>query len=48
LSFEQHRKYIEDNPVKAGLAQTPDEYRFGSTYLKKRKFTGAGQAAEEG
>ena len=41
LSFEQHREYIENNPVKAGLVNSPEEYLFGSAYLKKRKRAGA-------
>jgi putative transposase len=40
-SFQQHRAYIENNPVKAGLANTPNEYPFGTAYLKKQKHTGA-------
>jgi putative transposase len=36
-SFQQHREYIENNPVKAGLANKPDEYPFGTAYLKKQK-----------
>jgi putative transposase len=36
-SFQQHREYIENNPVRAGLASAPEEYPFGSWYLKKRK-----------
>jgi putative transposase len=36
-SFRQHRAYIDNNPVKAGLAGTPEEYPFGTAYLKKRK-----------
>jgi putative transposase len=40
-SFQQHRKYIENNPVKAGLANTVDEYPYGSACLKKRKHAGA-------
>ena len=40
-SFQQHREYIENNPVKAGLANSREEYPFGSTYLKKRKSAGA-------
>jgi len=40
-SFEQHRKYIENNPVKAHLVNSPEEYLFGSAYLKKQKHTGA-------
>jgi putative transposase len=41
LSFQQHRGYIENNPVKAGLANSPEEYPFCSAYLKKRKHAGA-------
>jgi putative transposase len=40
-SFEQHRRYIADNPVKAGLVELPEEFPFGSVYLKKRKNAGA-------
>ncbi len=40
-SFQQHREYIENNPVKAGLAIRPDEYPFGTAYLKKQKHAGA-------
>ncbi len=40
-SFQQHREYIENNPVKAGLAKRPDEYLFGTAYLKKQKHAGA-------
>ena len=40
-SFQKHREYIENNPVKAGLASRPDEYRFGTAYLKKQKHAGA-------
>jgi putative transposase len=39
-SFLQHRAYIDNNPVKAGLASEPEEYPYGTAYLKKRK-TGA-------
>ena len=41
LSFQQHRGYIEDNPVKAGLANSAEEFPFGSAFLKKRKRAGA-------
>ncbi len=37
LSFRQHREYIKNNPVKAGLANAADEYPYGSAYLKKMK-----------
>ena len=40
-SFQQHRDYIENNPVKAGLANSPEEYPFGTAYLKKQKHAGA-------
>jgi putative transposase len=40
-SFQQHREYIENNPVKAGLANSTDEYPFGTAYLKKKKHAGA-------
>jgi putative transposase len=40
-SFQQHREYIENNPVKAGLANSPGEYPFGTAYLKKKKHAGA-------
>ena len=40
-SFQQHREYIENNPVKAGLANKPCEYPYGTAYLKKQKHAGA-------
>jgi putative transposase len=40
-SFQQHCKYIENNPVKAGLANSPDEYPFGMAFLEKQKRAGA-------
>ena len=36
-SFQRHREYIENNPVKAGLVGKPEEYPFGTAHLKKRK-----------
>ena len=36
-SFIQHQKYIDENPVKAGLAKSAEEYPYCSTYLKKKK-----------
>ena len=40
-SFNKHREYIENNPIRAGLASSPEEYPFGSIHLKnlKRKQT---------
>ena len=40
-SFQQHREYIENNPVKAGLSNSAEEYPSGSAYLKKQKRAGA-------
>jgi putative transposase len=40
-SFEKHRAYIANNPVKAGLATSAEEFPFGSLFLKKRKNAGA-------
>ena len=40
-SWQRHREYIDNNPVKVGLAKRPDEYPFGTAYLKKQKHAGA-------
>ncbi len=40
-SFIQHQAYIEMNPVLAGLATAPNEYPYGSSYLKQQKRAGA-------
>jgi putative transposase len=40
-SFRAHQEYIWDNPVKAGLAKSPEEYPYSSAYFKKRKAAGA-------
>jgi putative transposase len=39
-SFLQHRTYIDQNPVKAGLADSPEKYPYGSAYLKMKKRKG--------
>ena len=39
-SFLKYRKYIEQNPVKAGLADKPEDYPYGSAYFKKQKAQG--------
>ncbi len=39
-SFKLHRSYIDNNPVKKGLAGSPEDYRYGSAYLKKEKKIG--------
>jgi len=40
-SFIGHQEYIYNNPVKAGLANTPEEYPYSSAYFKKLKRSGA-------
>lgn len=39
-SFLKHRDYIDQNPVRAGLADAPDKYPYGSAFLKKQKRRG--------
>lgn len=46
-SFVQHQLYIDDNPVKAGLARSAEEYPYCSTYLKKQKKLKAAVAKAE-
>lgn len=41
-SFVHHQNYIDENPVKAGLARSADEYPYCSTFLKKKKKAGSG------
>lgn len=36
-SFMRHVQYIFENPVKAGLANSPEEYPYCSAYLRKLK-----------
>jgi putative transposase len=36
-SFLRHRSYIDNNPVKAGLADKPEDYSYGSAYFRARK-----------
>ncbi len=38
---------ILENPVKAGLVESPEEYPYGFSYLAKRKAAGDKQAAEK-
>jgi len=47
-SFQQHRAYIDNNPVKARLASAPEEYPFGMAYLIIRKSTGAKAPGDAG
>jgi putative transposase len=39
-SFLQHREYIVQNPVKAGLVDTAEQYPYSYTYLAKKKAQG--------
>ncbi len=36
-SFLKHREYIEQNPVKAFVADSPEKFPFGSAHLKWEK-----------
>jgi putative transposase len=36
-SFKQHREYIAQNPVKAGLAENPGEYPYCYSHLAEQK-----------
>jgi len=40
-SFQRHKEYIYLNPVRAGLAKSPDEFPYSTAFLKKRNRTGA-------
>ena len=40
-SFLQHREYIAQNPVKAGLVDSPEKFPYCFTYLAVRKAAGA-------
>lgn len=42
-------EYIEQNPVKAGLVRSPEQWRFSSAYLRKREdAAGAGSQQDAG
>lgn len=40
-SFQRHKEYIYMNPVRAGLATSPDEFPYSTAFLKKQKQPGA-------
>ncbi len=40
-SFLRHREYIAQNPVRAGLVDSPEKFPFCFTYLANRKAAGA-------
>ncbi len=39
-SFLAHCEYIDDNPVRVGLADSAENYPYCSAYLRKRKRRG--------
>ena len=45
-SFIHHQEYIDDNPVKSGLASSAEEYPYCSTHLKKKKRAAAAKAGK--
>jgi putative transposase len=40
-SFLRYRRYIAENPVKAGLVDSPEKFRYCFTYLARQKAAGA-------
>jgi putative transposase len=44
-SFEKHRQYIAENPVKAGLAASAEEYSFCLRFLARKKAKPATETA---
>ena len=40
-SFWRHREYIAQNPVTAGLVDSPEAFPYGFSYLAGRKASGA-------
>ena len=40
-SFLRYRDYIAENPVKAGLVDSPEEFPYCFTYLAKQRAAGA-------
>ncbi len=40
-SFLAHQDYIYQNPVKAGLVDSPEKFPYCSLYLKRQKAAGA-------
>ena len=40
-SFLQHRQYIENNPVEAGLINSPEKYPYSSAYFRAQKAAAA-------
>src|SRR5208283_4187345 len=46
-SLQAHRSYIEQNPVRAGLSNSPEEYPYGSAHLKMLKRAAAEAVSHE-
>jgi len=44
-AFLKYKSYIEENPVKAGLVESAEDYPYCSLYLRKRKAAKAGGRA---
>jgi putative transposase len=42
-SFLAYKRYIQENPVKAGLAKSPEEYPYCSLYLRRQKIKKVGR-----
>ena len=40
-SFLKHQEYIAENPMKAALTDSPNEFAYCFIYLAKRKAAGA-------
>jgi putative transposase len=40
-NFQEHRRYIAENPVRAGLADSAEQFPFCFTYLAKQRAAGA-------
>jgi putative transposase len=40
-SYLRHREYIAENPVKAGLVDSPEKYRYCFTYVARKKAAAA-------
>ena len=43
-SFLAHRKYIGENPVERGLAETPEDFPYSSFYFRKQKRAAGAEA----
>ena len=41
VSFQAHRDYIAENPVKAGLVVRPEDYPYSSIFLRRQKAAAA-------